>query len=234
MMTKEELTAALAVWAGDDEDKKKQAADMIAELYPDEAGDDVAEEETKASEDASPGDEKKTETKAAEPPPPPAKDEKEKAKATRAPVTLDTATAVRLEALERELADRRKDDETKEREAIFASRPDISAGLKKIYASAKPSTIAAVFAAIEVPKGYRANAHVQTTSIVRGAGQIGSSDQAIRASRTSEHADELDQRMGLAASRPAIRREGNAVVFGVMSPADARAAIAAKKGAVVK
>lgn len=218
-MNEEEMRAALKAWAGDDEEKKAKADAHIKAAFP------PAEDEKKDTDD---GEEKK-DTEGEEKKEP--AEEKVAASAKTDPYVVELAT--RLKATEEELAQRRKNDEARERETVLASRkdltPELVATLKKMPLALMKETIAA----IPAPKGNSAHKVVEEIHATRGKTQ--NDGQGANGERPAmlppEEHQALRQRMGLETATAGIRREGNAVVFGVLTPSQADAIVNRKKNA---
>jgi hypothetical protein len=137
------------------------------------------------------------------------------------PAVQDLAT--RLQTLENERADR---VEGEERARLLASRPDITKEIRALLENAPVETVKSFVE--KLPKGAiasRAAVVPTTTPPTRGA------EQGAEGSRLppSEKAS-LDEEMGLKPRASAVRREGNKMVFGVMTPSEARRVRAAKGG----
>lgn len=213
-----EIVAALM---GDDEEKKSAAMAALQAAFPDE--DEKKDDESKK--DADDGEESKKDSadEAPESKKDSADDKEEKKDAVQASsASLVAEQDEYTRKLESRIAKIEKDAEDKERVSLIASRVMSDALAKKL--STKPLAYVRDICN-ELPKKERkdlaAAAKVQAT---RGEGQTDAN--ASRLSPDEKRA--LDERMGLAPRRDSIRREGNAVVFGVMTREDAKERAAAK------
>lgn len=203
----EEIVEALRALAeGEDEEKASKAKKALAALEGE--GEEEKKDEAKAEGD---GEEQK--------------DEKPEASAQAAAADPFVALAAKVHSLEAKLAAK---DEAEERKRLLASRPDFS---KEVIAVLQKAPMKTLREAVEtwprVPAktnpAAAAQANVKPT---RGEGQ----NDGRAARLPPEEKAKLDAAMGLAKPAAAVRREGNAVVFGVMTREQARQA-AQKEGA---
>jgi hypothetical protein len=203
-----------AAMDGDDEDAKAAAYAAIAAAFPD----DAPEGDEPEKKDADGDDEDKPKADA--------EDEPEKKDAEDAPEKKDAAIVAAVDAELRKvnarLADFERERDQKERATLIASR-EMSPALAKTLATKSIKTVREICAAMP------AKAKIVTTESVQATRGEGQGDG--RSTRLPAHErEDLDARMGLGKKKDAIRREGNKLVLGVMSAAEARAALAAKGG----
>lgn len=161
------------------------------------------EDETEEEESSAEGDEPEEEP-----------DEEEAAAAgARVPASAAAALVATTSDSERRLAAVEQRLERQERAELFASRPDIPAGVVKALAGVPLAEVRKIVAATPKPKTPKpaATATVQAT---RGEGQ-GNAD-APRLPPNEKLA--LDRRMGLVATKPGVEERGNKLVLGVAMP----------------
>jgi hypothetical protein len=243
---------AMAALSGDDEDKKAAAKAAIKAAFgedddddaggsadkksaapdpdkkdadasdDDDAGDDGDGGGATPSDDAGAADDEKA---------PDDKDSKKSSKAAALAASMVAAQDLETRKLEERVKRLEKDAEDKERKTLIAGRV-MSSALAKKLASSPLSYVRDICAELPIkqPKDLAASAKVQAT---RGANQTG--DAGERTSHLPpDEREELNARMGLGKRKDAIRREGNAVVYGVMTREEARAHVAAKSKEGVK
>jgi ClpP class serine protease len=127
--------------------------------------------------------------------------------------------AVRLDAKE----------QAEERATLMASRPDFEPDVVKFLAGSSLETVRRAVKTFErrKPRGQIADARAAvgaTVQATRGQGQ-GEETSAIREGYDLK---ELDVQMGLQPRTNQIKHEGNRMIFGVMTPEQAKAALAAR------
>jgi ClpP class serine protease len=200
----EEAIAALKALAADGDEK---AIAAIKAMEPEEKKDDEPKAEEAADVDA---------------PAPKKDDEEKKDEAAKAVVALAEVRSLRAEIAKKE--------EAAERSALLASRSDWSAEVRAVMASAPIATVRA--AVKSFPKG--------TSSQGQNAAAIAGARSTAAASRGADEGDPsamlpdadraaLDAAFGT--SKPsAIHMVGNRQILPVMTPAEARAAVAQKAG----
>lgn len=218
-MKYEELMAALKKMAegeGDDADKAKK---MLAAMEEDKPK--AEDEEPKKKDDEEPKAEADGADAKAEKEPdgdePPMK-EKASAKATNHSVGL-AAQVMALSAEVREIKT------SAERSRLLASRPDLMSqpSVKAWLSKASIETVREAVASIPKPTAPKLAA-ATTPAATRGEGQTGGTGTGKdRASRLPpDESLDLKRRMGLATGNSPIARDGNHVVFGVMTPDEAK------------
>ncbi len=203
----------LAALMGDDEEKKEAAKAAMKAAFGEEdeekKGDD---EEKKESSKASDGeDEKKEEAKSSTK----ASDDEEEKKDSLA--ASDVAKIVRAELqVVRDEA---------ERDRLITSRKDLP---EKFLATLKGQPLAYVREALDaLPVTAKRNpAGDLVVKATRGDGQ----GDGVGSRLPPAEKAALDERMGLAPRRASVRKEGNAVIFGVMTTEDAKQVLASKNG----
>ncbi len=165
-------------------------------------------------EDDKKGDDEKKDDADAEGEDPPADEEKPKKEEARAKGSVSASTAGELAStvseMGKEIAALKAANESGARDAFLASRPDLDPSLRKVLASKPLAEVKEIVNAIPKPKTPKpaASATVQGT---RGEGQV----EATVPSQSDQTA-EMDARMGITNYEMGVRRDGNAVVFGVM------------------
>lgn len=196
--------------ASDDEQEAKKAKRMLAaELEEDEpeATDEPSDKEEPAAED----DKEETEASTAEVP----EDKDAKAKAAKASATVSATTTQAI--VEKAVADALKLErmESEEKTKLLALAPK---SLRAVLADKPLSDVKAIVEAL--PKPAKPASPTAPTAVVptRGAGQ---GDPLSAPS--SPDALAMDQAMGLRGHQGGIKREGTAMVFGVISKAEAEA-----------
>jgi phage I-like protein len=200
-MNYKQMRAALLAMAGDDEDKKAVAEKCIAAAFPNGDPDEKKDGDGKESED---GDGKDRLDASAD---------TEDAKKDSS-IAATAALLVRVEGLEQFKAATLAADTDRERQAVFASRSDISAETKKLLANEEPAKIRAIFATIPQAKlGIAA-----TKAPTRGADQRDGRESA----QSVEDAKALRIRMGLEEPEMAVTRVGASMVFPAMTPEQAK------------
>jgi phage I-like protein len=215
---KEDVLAALkAIAEGDDEEASTWAKKMIRAAEGDEP------EPEKKPDGNGDGGEKKD---AAEEP-----KEKDGGDDDKKDTVTTTATVVELAAtvqrLATEVTSLKRDKIEDERTRLLASRPDFTPELVGVLKKAPIATLRDAVKSIPVAAKKDPAAAV-TVAATRGTGQGASSGADRTARLPPKEKQELDDRMGLGARRDSIRREGSAVVFGVMSREEAQRAMQAK------
>jgi len=130
----------------------------------------------------------------------------------------------RVQELETREAKRLEDDE---RAKLMATRPDLKGAVRAVVEKLPLAHIKELLPTL--PKGPEVDpaAAAQATA-TRGAGQS-NTERGVRSS--PEQKASIDARMGLAAKGPAIKREGNHVLFGVMTPKEAQTELAKRENA---
>lgn len=185
----------------------KSYEDAIAALRKCAAGDD--EEAAKAkrmlqaelADDAPPAEDEPGEDK-------PAEDEGKAAPAA-------AVSPASLTALAEEVHTLKKEREDEKRTALLAGYPHVDAAMKAVVATMPLAQAKLVLDAIPKPP-IPTPAAAATVTATRGEGQ------GPAGSSGSPEAHEIDVAMGLKSPSPGIRRQGNAMVFGVISVEDAR------------
>jgi ClpP class serine protease len=182
------------------EEEKKKDADARAALKS-EADSDDPKKAARAKKALAAYDEKDEEKASAEFPP--AKDDEKKdddkkdAKKAKAEASSDVAATAALGA---ELAARDERIlalEAEARDALFASRPDLSEGFRKACATMSIPQLKELLAATPAPKGAPAKvAAAETAAPTRGIGQGSDAPSADRLPKAE--AQELDRLMGIA------------------------------------
>lgn len=104
------------------------------------------------------------------------------------------------------------------RDVLFASRPDVDENMKKLLATMPLEQAEKVLAAI--PKKVAPVTAAAATTVVRAT--RGAAPGNAGPTQASEHASQLDAAMGLRRSA-AIKHEGNELVLGTMTKAQAKA-----------
>ena len=130
--------------------------------------------------------------------------------------------AVRLDAKE----------QAEERATLMASRPDFEPDVVKFLASSSLETVRRAVRDFDrrKPRGQVAEARAAvgaTVQATRGQGQ----GEETTGPRDDYDLKELDMQMGLAPRTNAIKHEGTRMIFGVMTPEQAKATIAARSTA---
>jgi ClpP class serine protease len=212
-MDEKEIKSALkAIAEGKDEKAAARAKAALAAMDSDKSEDEADGEEPKK-------DPPKAEADGEEPKKDPPKDEKE------AEASSSLALAAKVQSLSAKFAAR---EEAEERAALMASRPDFA---PEVVALMERSPLSIVRDAVKsLPRG-----------AVKAKGQIGAARAALEVQGTTgaSHAEagdrlpaaeayDLDVAMGLKRGTVAIRHEGNRLILGVMTPAEARAQLAQK------
>ncbi len=223
MDEKEKAIAALKALAASDDKDESNAAKAALKAMGVAEGDEGEEkpkdddkDESKSKAEGGDGEEK------------PKDDDKDESK-SKASVSGDPALALaaKVQSLE---AWKAQQEDQKERAKLMAQRPDFA---PEVVALMNRSPLSVVRDAVKnLPRGAakssgqvaaaRAALTVQAT--------IGDSQGEATSALPENEAHELDVQMGLARRANAIRHEGNRLVLGVMTPAEARAELA-KKGA---
>lgn len=229
MTEKEKAIAALrAVAAGDDKDASKCAKAALKLMGADDGdqdGDKPADDDKKdkAEGDDKPADDDKKDK--AEGDDKPADDDKKKDDAD-AKAAASIALAAKVQSLTAKWDAR---EEAEERAKLMATRPDFAPEVVELM---KRSPLPVVRDAVKsLPRGAKAKGQIGaaraalTVTTVQGLGQGEAGDHL-----PENEAHDLDVRMGLAKRATAIRHEGNKMILGVMTPAEARAELA-RKGA---
>lgn len=201
-----EIVAGLKEAAAGDGEEAEQAKKMLAALEGDEGEkkDDDKDKDEPKSEDKDEGPNSEggdDEDKK--------KDDGDKASASSAHARIDSI----------------------ERNAILASRPDITGKTRAWLEKASLETVRDAIANIEKPKVPKLAAAAATNVTPTRAANEGEGGAAGNRLPPQEAAD-LDIAMGLAQPRAAIVQEGTKLVLGVMTPAQARAEIERRKKAV--
>lgn len=201
-----EIVAGLKEAAAGDGEEAEQAKKMLAALEGDEGEkkDDDKDKDEPKSEDKDEGPKSEggdDEDKK--------KDDGDKASASSAHARIDSI----------------------ERNALLASRPDITGKTRAWLEKASLETVRDAIANIEKPKVPKFAAAAATNVTPTRAANEGEGGAAGNRLPPQEAAD-LDIAMGLAQPRAAIVQEGTKLVLGVMTPAQARAEIERRKKAV--
>lgn len=213
MDMKEMIAALKAAAEGDGEDADK-AKKMLAALEGDD--EDKPKDEEKPKDEAkseSEGDEAKSEGSEEKP-----KDEDKPAAKATVSASSPASVLARLEAVETR----------EERSRLLASRPDLTRDPKtNAWLSSAPiDEVRRAIAAITAPKAPKLAAAVVPASTQPNAHGRGGNYITPNA--------ELDVQMGLARATTAIRHEGNKLLLGVMTPAEAKAELARRTDSTTK
>jgi ClpP class serine protease len=229
MDEKEKAIAALRALAASKDEKESTGAKAALKAMGVEEGEKSGDDEKKDDEKKDDDSKSKSEDDADKPKDEKKDDDKSDAKASLALAAKVQSLSAKWEAKE----------EAEERSKLMATRPDFAPEVVDLM---NRSPLAVVRDAVKtLPRGAtkamglvgaaRAALVVQP---VQGEGQ-GDGTQAERDGEPEDRlptARELDIRMGLAPRATAIRHEGTRMILGVMTPAEARAEIAARaKGA---
>lgn len=206
VMTLEEIVAGLKELAdgeGDDADKAKAALKALGEMEPD--AEDTVDAEA---------DEKEK---------PKADEEKPKEEASTVAASGSNPTIDMAAELLKVKADVQEMKTREERTRLLASRPDLMKD-PKIKAWLTSASLTEVRNAVTyIPKAPTAKPAAATTpNATRAEGQ---------GTTVSPQAHELDIKMGLVPAVVGVRNEGTRLVMPVMTPAQARAAVAQKGAA---
>lgn len=208
-----EARAALEEAAKGDDEEAKKAKKALAAMDGEPDGDEKKNDKSAEGDDGDKGKD------------PPAEDKKEEARAkgsVSASTAGDLASIVSEQG--KEIAALKAANESGARDAFLASRADLDPSLRKVLVSKPLAEVKEIVNAIPKPKAVKpaATATVQAT---RGEGQI----DGVSPSQ-SPHAAQMDAAMGITKYELGSRREGNAMVFGVM-PVKSTAGNAGKDGA---
>lgn len=214
-MARAEIIAALKAQAkdGSDDEKTEARAALKAMGEGDEEKNDDKKDDAKAD-SPPPADDKKDDKKEPE-----RKDDDAKAL---------HALAAQVQGLSAQI---QRDKDTAERRSLMASRPDfvpeVVAYLDKQPLSAVRDAVAQFPKGAPVAKGQVAAARAALSTTATLGSADGTGDHL-----PPDQAHELDIRMGLAVrNAQAVRHEGNLMIMGVITPAQARAEIARKAAA---
>lgn len=216
MATKyEEARAALEDLAkGDDEEAKKAKKALKA---MDEGDDD---KEKDAEGDPPADDDKAKDDKA--------KDDKKDKSEAHASGIVSASTAADLasvvSALGRQVSELRAKNESSDRAAFLASRPDLDPSLRAVLANKPLAEVKEIVNAIPKPKAPKPAA-TATVPATRGEGQSDGPSVTV-----SDETAKMDAAMGITKYEMGSRREGNTIHFGVM-PVKQAANDAGKDGA---
>lgn len=209
------VVAALLKDADKDDDEGNAAKKALATHF---GGDEKPEEKPEAkAEDAPEDQEKKQEEK----PEAKAEDYKEKPEAKAEDYEEKPEAKAKSEGAQALAAVARI-----ERSTLLASRPDFSAEIKASLATAPLETVR--FAVANFPKVV---SPVQGAIAALSAKAPTAGEQTDSSKRDGYTLDELDAQMGLRAALPSVKHDGTRTSIPVMTPDQARALLAAKKGA---
>lgn len=201
---------------GDDEEEAEKAKRALAAMDgepDDEKKDD--DEGSKSEGDEPPDDEKKD-------------DDAKASRSGRVSASTAGALASTVSLQGRRLAALEREREAEARATFLATRPDLDESLVKVLETKPLAEVKAIVNAIKKPAVPKpAAAAAPGVAPTRGASQVDRPGPAA----TSPHARRMDEAMGFVEPVLGVKREGTALVFGVMSAAEAAEYAASKENA---